>query len=93
MSLTKRQISQLQKIIETAQAILSEVEEAKTEGRKSTAREAAPASSGEREPRTRRSGKELAAFRKMLKAERKKGVPVSEIAQKHNVSKAYVYQL
>ncbi len=89
MPLTKRQISQLQKIIETAQTILAEVEDAKADGRKSASSEAG----SEREPRIRRSGKELAAFRKMLKAERKKGVPVAEIAQKHNVSKAYVYQL
>jgi hypothetical protein len=41
----------------------------------------------------RRAGKELVAFRKMLKAERKKGVRVEELAEKHGVSTAYIYQL
>lgn len=43
--------------------------------------------------RVRRSGKELIAFRKMLLAERKKGVSVAELARKHGVSTAYIYQL
>lgn len=43
--------------------------------------------------RTRRSGKELVSFRKMLKAERKKGVPVAELAERHGVSAAYIYQI
>jgi hypothetical protein len=43
--------------------------------------------------RVRRSGKDLAAFRKMLIAERKKGVPVADLARKHNISSAYIYQL
>ena len=43
--------------------------------------------------RTRRSGKELAAFRKMLKAERKRGVSATELAEQHGVSKAYIYTL
>jgi DNA-binding IscR family transcriptional regulator len=29
----------------------------------------------------------------MLIAERKKGVPVAELARKHNISSAYIYQL
>jgi hypothetical protein len=44
-------------------------------------------------PRKRRSGKELAAFRRMLVSERKRGVPVAEIAEKHGISAAYIYQL
>ncbi|PWB83225.1 MAG: hypothetical protein C3F11_07730 [Methylocystaceae bacterium] len=52
---------------------------------------AARASAGE--TRGRRSGKELAAFRKELRAERKSGVPVAEIAKRHKVSKSYIYQL
>jgi hypothetical protein len=43
--------------------------------------------------RGRRSGKQLAQFRKMLKAERKKGIPVAELARKHRVSTAYIYTL
>ena len=43
--------------------------------------------------RVRRSGKELAQFRKMLKAERRRGVPAAELARKHGISPAYIYQL
>ena len=42
--------------------------------------------------RIRRTGTALKAFRKMLKAERKKGVPVAELARKHGISTAYIYQ-
>lgn len=43
--------------------------------------------------RVRRTGKELVQFRKMLKAERKRGVPVAELARRHRVSSAYIYML
>ncbi len=43
--------------------------------------------------RIRRSGKELIQFRKMLKAEQKRGVPVGELARKHGISAAYIYMI
>jgi hypothetical protein len=43
--------------------------------------------------RLRRSGKELAQFRKMLKTQRKRGIPVAELARKHGVSSGYVYMI
>ncbi len=43
--------------------------------------------------RTRRVGKELVEFRKLLKKERKAGVPVAELAAKHGVTSSYIYQL
>ena len=43
--------------------------------------------------RTRRSKREVAALKKMLKAERKAGIPVAELAEKHGVSTAYIYML
>jgi hypothetical protein len=43
--------------------------------------------------RVRRSGKELIAFRKMLVAERKGGVPVATLAKRHAISTTYIYQL
>lgn len=81
MNLTKKQIRDLEKIIGSVQVI---VDEAKAH---------TGSTPGDRPKRIRRSGKELAAFRKMLKAERKKGVPVAELARQHNVSAAYIYQL
>ena len=46
-----------------------------------------------RPKRVRRTGKELIAFRAMLKAERKKGVPVAELARKHSITPTYIYLL
>ena len=43
--------------------------------------------------RIRRTGQELVQFRKKLKAERRKGIPVSEMARSHGVSTAYIYML
>ena len=40
-----------------------------------------------------RTGKELAQFRKMLKAQRKRSVPGAELARKHGISSAYIYML
>lgn len=80
MNLTERQLRKLEAIVTAAQAILSEAKASSKEkvvGRK----------------RFRRSGKELVAFRKMLLSERKKGVSAVEIAKKHNVSTAYIYQI
>ena len=59
-----------------------------------TALESMPAGNGKSAPtRTRRSKKEIVALKKLLKAERKAGVPVAELAAKHGVSSAYIYML
>jgi hypothetical protein len=89
MALTKRQVSQLQKIVETVQAILATEEKL---GSQPSKQKAAPRASAGKTS-SRRSGKELAAFRKTLRSERKSGVPVAEIAERHKVSKSYIYQL
>ena len=43
--------------------------------------------------RVRRTGKELAQFRRMLKGQRKSGVSVADLARKHRISTAYIYTL
>ena len=43
--------------------------------------------------RIRRTGRKLSQFRKKLKAERKKGIPVAELARKHGISTGYIYML
>ncbi len=43
--------------------------------------------------RMRRTGQELVEFRKTLKAELKKGIRVADIAKRHGISTAYIYQL
>jgi hypothetical protein len=89
MALSKRQVSQLQKIVETVQAILAAEEK---HGSQPSKRKIASRNSAAK-TNSRRSGKELLAFRKALRAERKSGVPVAEIAKRHGVSKSYIYQL
>ena len=56
--------------------------------------EAMPAGNGNpASTRTRRSKLEAIALKKLLKAERKAGVPVAELAAKHGISTAYIYML
>jgi Mor family transcriptional regulator len=88
MNLSKRQITQLQNLIETAQAILAEASD------KAPIRKIKVSSRGSAPKRTtRRSGKELVAFKKTLRADRKNGVSVAELAKRHRVSPSYIYQL
>lgn len=84
MSLSTREISQLKKIVALAQDLIDKAEAAPAKEKA-----AKKISTG----RIRRSGKELAAFKKMLKAERKRGVPATKLAEQHGVSKAYIYML
>jgi hypothetical protein len=84
MSLTVKEITELKKIIARANELI-----AKANGHevvKISARRSASV-------RVRRTGKNLQAFRRMLKAERKAGVPVAQIAKKHGVSPSYIYQI
>lgn len=80
MQLSKSQLSKLQRGIALVQQVLSEIDDAPANGRDAPTR-------------TRRFGKELAAFRKLIKAERKKGVSVAALATKHGVTTSYLYQL
>ncbi|MGJ0510530.1 MAG: hypothetical protein ACR652_26085 [Methylocystis sp.] len=84
MTLTAKQQNELKKIIKIASELLEQAE--KGNGRGNGAKRGAT-------QRTRRSGAELASFRKQLKNDRKAGVPVAEIAKKYGVSVSYIYQL
>jgi hypothetical protein len=84
MSLSARELSKLKQIVKLASDLISRAEAAPPVGK---------ASKTSAEKRIRRTGKELAAFRKMLKAERKRGVAVAELAQQHGISTAYIYSL
>ncbi len=93
MSLTNSDIMQLRRIITAAEKLLAKAglaEKVPRAGQKASS--AKPSNSGKAK-RNRRTGKELLAFRKMLKGERKRGVPVAQIAKAHGVSSAYIYQL
>ena len=91
MVLYARDVAILRQIISLAEKLIAETPKAKR-GRPAVHRtnfgnEAA------KQKRVRRTGKELAKFRKTLKVERRKGVTVAELARKHNVSTAYIYGL
>lgn len=85
MSLSPKEITKLKKLVSLAQELLASAEPG--------SKRAVSGTKSETGKRTRRSGKELVAFRKMLKTERKRGVRVEELAEKHGVSTAYIYQL
>ena len=80
MSLNKHDISKLRRIIALAGTLITKSQTAST-------------TKSKKKTRLRRSGKELVQFRKMLKAERKKGVSVAALARKHKISLAYIYTL
>ena len=82
MPLNKHDLSKLKKIIALAEKLMA-----------SSAEKTAKPKSATKTRRIRRSGKELVAFRKMLKAERKKGASVADLANTHGVSTAYIYSL
>jgi hypothetical protein len=87
VSLTPRQIIQLRSLVFIATELLAAAEESAGSRSGSGAKLAASGT------RVRRSGKDLAAFRKLIKTERKRGVSVAELAKRHGVSTAYIYQL
>jgi hypothetical protein len=87
MSLDGQELNRLRRVISIVEKLIANSPKPKR-GRPFGATKAA--SNGKR---VRRTGKELVRFRKMLKAERKKGVPVVELAHKHRISTAYIYTL
>jgi hypothetical protein len=82
MSLVTQQLAKLDRIIALLEELVHE-------------RKASPArsSNGAVQKRKYRTGKELLEFRRLLQAERKMGVPVKVLAQRHGVSSAYIYLL
>jgi hypothetical protein len=88
LALTTQDVSKLQRIIALAEKLIAKAPRAK--------RGRPPLQNGNgatKAKRVRRTGKELVRFRKLLKAERRKGVSVAELARKHGVSTAYLYGL
>jgi len=79
----------LRKITASLEELVAAIEAMPAAGKKSF-----PAGNGKSgATRTRRSRKEAIALKKLLKAERKAGVPVAELAEKHGISTAYIYML
>ena len=86
MSLSAKEITQIKKLISIAEQLIKQSSAAEASTKKSSRAFGAV-------KRVRRSGKELIAFRKMLIAERKKGITAAELSRTHGVSQAYIYQL
>ena len=80
MSLSKRQIAYLNRIISTAQKMLdtAHLEDSR---------------SGAGPKRRRRSGAEAEKMRADILAKRAKGVPAAKLAEKYGVSTAYIYMI
>ena len=87
MTLSAQQVSKLRRLITIAEKLLADHAGASIRGRNGSVK------TRKLSKRIRRSGKELMQFRKMLKAQRKKGIPAAELARKHGVSSAYIYTL
>ena len=85
MSLSTKELNRLRRIVSIAQKLIAEAP-APRRGRPS-------GSKIRKTKRVRRTGKELVEFRRMLKAQRKRGTPVAALARQHGVSSAYIYMI
>jgi hypothetical protein len=88
MSLTKRQIGKLNKIVDMAQSLL--------EGARQGLPKAASSISGKRSSgrsRKRRSSADAEKMRSDILAKRAKGISAAVLAKKYGVSTAYVYMI
>jgi hypothetical protein len=73
--------------------MIAQIEQVIDDGGRSTRKRNGSGARGRNGKRERRTGAELVQFRRMLKAERKRGVPVTKLAQKHGITPAYIYQM
>ncbi len=89
MARTINYAKKLRKIAASLEELATAIEAMPAAGKKSF-----PAGNGKStSTRRRRSKKEAIALKKLLKAERRAGVPVAELAKKHGISTAYIYML
>ena len=90
MSLSSQELKKLNRVI----SLLVKLVEASPKPRRGRPplKKSAAGQKGSLGKRIRRTGAALKVFRKMLKAEKRKGVPVAELARKHGISTAYIYQ-
>jgi hypothetical protein len=91
MTLTKRQLAQLQKAITIVQDILAQSEASSRQ--RPAGRTARGMPAGRKSRRIRRNNADVKKLRADVIAARKKGVPVTKLAQKYGVSTAYIYMI
>ncbi len=92
MTLTRRQVSKLNKVLAMVQEILNQADNEqkvtiKTKSRKRTTR------AGSKPRTTRRTPVQAAKMRADILAKRANGVSASTLAQKYGVSTAYIYMI
>jgi Mor family transcriptional regulator len=84
MALTKRQVGKLNRILDIVQDILRKDENAATSAKKATRPSGV---------RRRRSAKEAEKMRSDILKQRARGVSAAELADKYDVSTAYIYMI
>lgn len=92
LALYAKYISKLRRIIALAEKLIEESPKPRR-GRPTLSNGRSSSKEKTNGKRIRRTGKDLMQFRKMLKAERKKGIPVADIARRHSISSTYIYLL
>lgn len=92
MTLTKRQISKLNRALEFIQDVLDRAALAEKTGPRTKARKG-PARSGIKPGASRRTAVQAAKMRADILARRAKGVPAATLAGKYGVSTAYIYMI
>lgn len=85
MSLSKKQIAYLNKIVSTAQKLLATADQDAGSSKSASSRGGAK--------RRRRSGADAEKMRADILAKRAKGVPATKLAEKYGVSTAYIYMI
>ena len=91
MSLTKRQVNKLNKIVEMAQQLLATANGGAS--KRVPAKNAKAARGRKAKVRQRRSSAEAAKMRADILAKRAKGVSAASLAEKYGVSTAYIYMI
>lgn len=97
MAFTAKETKQIAEIVQSASALLEEVLRSLNGAQLSRgARAKLNGGADDRHKastRKRRTGRELAEFKKTIKAERRNGATASMLAKKYGVSENYIYQL
>lgn len=90
--LSKRQKTQLAKIVLQVEKLLKQSDAAEKRQQK-RAKASKPAKGQGRRKRAKRTRAEAAEMRKSILAARKKGAKVADLASKYGVSTAYIYMI
>jgi len=93
MSLTKRQVSKLNKIVEMAQQLLATAQSNSSKKVPAKTAKAGRGRSVSVKVRRRRSSAEAEKMRADILSKRAKGVSAAALAEKYGVSTAYIYMI